>query len=843
MSAKLVFLWRPIFHKSNSNIYQRGIIPAKPGPKFLRPSLLGERFLLGDIRIAFRAMRRRPSFAAATILILGVGIGSSTALFSIVYALLLNPLPFPQSRQIVWLWSTAPQQISGDFSRLDYADILERNRVFDSLAWLNFDFFQARLGGEPERIQGMVGPSSFSAVMRTSALLGRTFVPADDAGNPRAVLLSYRLWQERFKGDRGVIGQSLLMNGENFAIVGVMPPEFRFPSWAEIWVTARPRTANALQSQNRSQRFFTLLARIRPHLTPAQASEDLHRIYADLARAGQTPKGTSARAVELRERLVGNYRPVVFVLLGASVLLLVIACSSVANLFLARALARQRDWSLRVAMGARLPQLVRPLLAEGFVVSLAGGLLGLAIAGWGLRALILAFPYSLPRAWEIGLRPWVFGFALAAVFAGTLASGLALVRLSPRKLGEALKGGGRAATGERTEAFLSGMMVTTQISISVILLAAAVLLGKGWEETQNINLGLSRQGFFFFRLSLPTVRYPEVRHRAEFFRQAVERVAALPGVAAAAASNDPPPGPHDLLDKISLQDHPATQPEEEIRAGVHFISRRYFQTLAVAVLEGREFTERDTAEAPRVMVINNKLARRFWPHSSPLGRRIQLSAITPNVWYQVIGVVADVRHGGPPADFAFETYVPLAQHSPGYITVTVRPSGDRANLLPAIKGEIQRLDAELPVFDVFTFQGYLDMWMVSRHFNSVLMHLFGGVALLLAVAGIFSLLSFRVARQTREIGVRIALGASRNQVLREILGQGMRLVLLGTVLGVAGALALSRVVSSLLVEVKLSDPFALALASVAMIVAALAACWIPARRATRVDPLIALRYE
>lgn len=798
--------------------------------------------MLGDIRIALRAMGRKPWFALTAIAILAVGIGSSTALFSVAYALLLNPLPYPDSRRIVWLWSTSPQQREGAFSRLDYHDIAERQRSFTAVAWIRFDFFHVKLGSEPERIQGAVASSSFSAVMGTPALVGRTFEPGDEAGNPRAVLLSYRLWQERFRGDRGIVSRSLMMNGESFAVVGVMPPEFRFPSWAELWVTPAPRLAGA-PPLNRSHRFYWLVGRLQARATVAQASADLQRIYRNLAEEGQAPAGYSGRIVELHERLVGNYRPVVLILLGASALVLAIACASVANLFLARALGRQRDWSLRVALGARLPQLVQPLLAEGLLVSVAGGLLGLAIAGWGVRGLMLAFPNSLPRASEVGLHPWVLAFALAAVLAGTLASGLALLRLSPSRLSEALKGEGRAATGGRRDAFLSALMVTAQISLAVILVAATLLLRKNWEETQNVELGIPRDGYLFFRLSLPVVKYQDARQRGDFFLRATERIAALPGVLAVASSNDPPPGPHDLRDTLVVQDRPAPRLEEELLAGAHFISPGYFQALGIPIREGREFSPRDSAEAPRVVVVNQKLARRFWPGSLALGKRIRLSAITPNLWYEVVGVAGDVRHGGPAAEFGLETYIPLSQHSPAYTTISVRLQNEQADLLPAIKAEIHRLDADLPIFDVYTFRSYIDTWMVGRRFNTTVMHIFGGVALALALAGVFSLLSFRVAGQTREIGVRMALGASRREVLWAFLLQGMRLCLLGTLLGVGGAVAITRMARSMLGEVQFADTQALALASAALAVACLAASWIPAHRATRVDPLIALRYE
>lgn len=802
--------------------------------------------MLRDLRIASRALLRSPSFAAATILVLALGIGSSTALFSVVEALLLNPLPYPESNRIVWLWAIDGQQSNGRFAHEDSDEVITRNRSFEAVSSIRFDTFHVRLGGEPERVQGLSSSASFTTVMGTAPFLGRVFLPSDDAGNPRVVLLSYQLWQERFAGDRGVTGRTLLMNGENFAIVGVMPPEFRFPWWAELWATAQPRSAvtSGPAAPSRLARPWNLVARLRPGVSVGQADQDVKRVFAELDREGPIRPGASARVVSLQERLVGDYQGALYGLLGAAALLLLIACANAGNLFMARAWTRRGDWSLRLALGGQVLQLLRPLLAEGLLVGFCGAALGLWAGGWGVRALLLAFPLALPRAWEVGINLRVALFAAgAAVFAATVASIVALLRLSPGRLAESLKDHGRAAGGGRRSEWLSATMVTGQIAFSVVLLSAALLLGNTLEQVMNRNLGIPRENFFLFRMSLPPTKYPQERQRADFFRRVLERISALPGVDAVAASNDPPPGPHDFLESIAVEGQGETGPAEGHRAGMHAVSAGFFQALGIRLIEGREFTERDSADAPRVMVINEKLARRYWPGQSAIGRRIQFRSIPGTPWFEVTGVAEDVRHGGPVADFMQETYVPLAQQTPAHMTYSVHYRTDLAGLLRDIKRELQPLDAEQPVFDVHTFEGYLSLWMSPRRFNTVLMELFGGVAVALAVAGIFSLLAFQVAQRTREIGIRMALGAPPAAVVRLVLGQGMRLVGLGVILGIAAAFALARMVGSFLQIANVADAGAYLTAAATLLGISVAACAIPAWRATRVDPLQALREE
>jgi len=795
--------------------------------------------VFSSLQHAVRALLRRPTFSLPVILILALGIGSSTALFSIVYSLLLHPLPYPQSRQILWAWATDAQESAGAFSAAEFEQLAQRNRSFASLAAIHFDLFNARIGGEPERLQGMVCTASFSAVMQTPALAGRVFQAADHAGAPRAALLSYRLWQDRFQGNPAVVGTTLLMNDEPFVIAGVMPPEFRFPSFAQLWVSAAPRTADA-PSRARGE---TLVGRLQPGVTAAQAGEDLRRIFGELAAEGLAAPGRGARLVSLHERLVGGYRSTLYGLLAAAGLLLLIACANAANLFAARALSQQPAWSVRLALGAGYGDLLQALFAEGLLVSLTGAFLGLAAGNLGMGLLLGNFPNSFPRAWEIGLHPGVAGFAIAAAFAGAAgSSALALLRLSPRRLAESLRSRGSCGPAGRSGEFLSGMLVCSQVTAGTVLLTAALLLGESLQQTLNQPMGM-RRDFFLLRVVLPEKKYLGEESRTHFFQQILRRFSALPGMAAVAASNDPPPGPHDSREEIRAQGYAAPRDGQEILAGKHVVSPGYFAALGIRLLEGREFLDSDAASALPLIIVNEKLARHFWPGRSALGQHIRFATAAGEAWSEIVGVAGDVRHGGPLEDFALETYAPYWIQPPRHMTFSFRSAAGLAASLGAIRKEVQSLDPDLQVADIYTYESYLSTWLVSRRFNVTVSRLFGWLALALAVAGVYSALSYRVARRSKEMGVRMALGAEPGQVVRLVLRQSMRLALLGILCGGALVLALARLSTGWLNEALAADWAPYATAGMVIAATVFLACLFPALRAARVDPLIALRHE
>ncbi len=797
--------------------------------------------MLRTIRVAIRSVLRGPGFAIPAITLLALGIGSSTALFSIVHALLLNPLPYPQSHRLYWAWATAAQQPPGAFAIEDYEELERRSRAFASLVALHQEPFDTRFGGEPERLQGMVCTASFSQVMGSPAFAGRTFLPADDSASPRAMLLSHRLWLERFGGKQEVVGTTILMNAESFLIVGVMPPEFRFPAFAQLWVSAAPRAAAT--PGYRSQEREAVVGRLREGVSPAQAGDDVQRVFMELQREGLVPGNFSARLVSLQERLVGGYRVTLYGLLCAAGLLLLIACAAVANLFVARALHQQPAWSLRLALGARWRHLLAPMFAEGLVISLAGGLLGLAIGTWGMRALLLVFPNSFPRAWEIGFSPSVAAFALAtAVGASLLSSSMTLLRLSPKKLAESLRTGQQPVQASSAAEFFSSAIVSSQVMTGVILLTAALLLGRNLERALSVDLGMARN-FFMFRLELPALQYAAPEKRAQFFHLALERITGAPGVDAVAASNDSPPGPQERFENIEIFDRPARESGDDVRAALHIVSSGFFSALQIPLREGRGFTDRDTAGSPPVVVINERMARRFWPHESALGRRIRYVSDREESWYEVVGVAANARHSGPVENYDLETYIPVLQKPPFHMVFSVRTRAEMGPVLSAIRSEVEGMNPEQFVLNVFSLDRYIETWLVSRRLNVVVMRIFGGLALALSVAGIFSLISYRVAQRRREFGVRMALGASKNDVLLHMMRQGFRLVIFGMAAGVAGVWLLSKFAARLFSEPVLPELDVVVIACLLLGATSLAACWLPARRATKVDPIVALRHE
>jgi len=792
-----------------------------------------------NLQQAMRALRRAPSFAMPVLVILALGIGSSTALFSVVHALMLNPLPYPESDRIYWAWATDSQQDSGTFARAEALQLAQRQRAFSDVAAMHFDVFNARFGDVAERLQGMVCSSSFSAVMGTPALWGRTFQAGDDAGSPRAVLLSYGLWQERFQGKREVVGTTLLLNEEPFLVAGVMPPEFRFPSFAQVWVTAAP----GVPTGKRINGHENIVARLRPGVRLAQAEEDVRRVFSELASEDSSKRNESARLESLQERLVSGYRATLYGLLGAAGLLLLITCASTANLFVARGLSQQPAWSVRVALGAGWRHLLQPVLAESLVLSLGGALVGVILGSWGLRALLLAFPRSLPRAWEIGLHPAVAVFALiTCAVAAVIASLLTLLRLSPRRLAESLRSSQQSAHAGLRGGWLSSGLALAQVALGLLLLTAALLVGAGVERVLHAESGM-RRDFFFFRVVLPEKKYPSADMRTRFFHRLIEQLSALRGVEALAASNSPPQGPQDGKEAIVTQETPALRLEDAVRTGVQSVSSNYFATLGIPVLAGRAFSVRDMAGASRLLIVNEKLAKHLWPGKSALGRHVRLASMAGDAWLEIVGVVGNARHGSPTDEFAFETYVPYWQRPPRFMNFSVRSRVELAAILRAMKQEILLVDPDMQVGDVFTAQGYVDTWLAAQRFQRAVMQLFGGMAFLLAVAGVYSMISYRVAQRKREFGVRLALGAEPAAIIWLVLRWGVRLTLAGLLTGLATALALLRYAPYWFPEPVPLDAISFAAGFLLLAATSLAACIVPALRASRVNPNVALRQE
>ena len=797
-----------------------------------------------DIKFGARVLAKSPAFAAVAVLVTALGVGANTAIFSVVNAVLLRPLPFPEADRLVFLEGVEPSKgiTASNMSVPDFADWQAQNQAFERMAGFVSGGALLVAGDEPERVRGTSVTADFFPLFRTNALRGRTLTP-DDAQQKHepAAVLSYGLWQRRFGGDPAVIGSRVMLSNESTTVVGVMPPGFDYPARTDVWLPFAPDPA----AERRDNRYLEVVARLKPDVSLAEAQAQLDAINRRLALSYvETNAGWGVRLTNLQESLVGSLRASLLVLLGAVAFVLLIACANVANLLLARATSRRKEIGVRAALGASRGRLMRQLLTESVLLSLAGGAAGLLVGVWLTDLLVAISPPDTPRFDEIRPDARVFAFTLGVTLVTGLLFGLApALQASRADLTEALKEGGRAGGAGAGRNRVRSLLVVSEIALSFMLLAGAGLLVRSFVRLRDVSPGFDPEGVLVMRLSLFSKKYPSGAPRAEFFRQVVERVGALPGVESAGGVLSLPLGgdTFNVGRSFIREGRPAT-PEESANAGYLVATPGYFRTLRIPLVAGRTFDERDTDKSPMVVVVNETMARKFWPGESPVGRRI-------TIWRdekfprEIVGVVGDTRSSletpaGP------QMYVPYAQDATwGGLSLVVRSNADPTSLAAAARAEIRALDKAVPLYNVRTMNEVLSISLARRRVPTLLVGAFALVALLLAVVGIYGVTSYYVTQRTHEIGVRLALGARGADVLRLVLGQSLRLTLGGLAVGLLGALALTRVLAGLLYDVKPTDPLTFAAGSVLLAAVATLACYLPARRATKIDPMIALRYE
>jgi len=800
--------------------------------------------LLNDIRYGFRSLLKRPGFAAIAVVTLALGIGANSAMFSTVNAVLLKPLSYPEADRIVVLEGINPTAgiTQSNLSIPDFADWQSQNQVFEQLAGFVSGGSLLTNGDETERVRGTGVTTDFFPLFRTTALAGRT-LQADDSekGRDPVMVLSYGLWQRRFGGSQNVIGSKVILSGKNTTIVGIMPAGFNYPDQSELWV---PYPIDAA-SERRDNRFFSVVARLKAGVPIAQAQASLDTINKRLAQTYlETNSGWSVRVINLQERLVGSMRKSLLVLLGAVAFVLLIACANVANLMLARATGRQKEIAVRAALGASRWRVVRQLLTESLLLSVIGGAIGLLLSVWLTRVLVSISPANTPRFDEIKPDLRVFAFTLGLTVVTGIIFGLApALQASRIDLNGGLKeGGGKGSGGSRNKRLRSLMMVS-EIALSFMLLVGAGLLIKSFMRLRDVSPGFNPENVLSLRTSLPGSRYPEGQPRVQMLGQVLDHMKSLPGVQSAAAVLSLPLGgdTFNVGRGYIREGRPAT-PEESANAMYLVATPDYFRTLQIPILAGRPFNDQDNDKAPMVLIVNETMARRLWPGESPLGRHI-------TVWRdekfprEIVGIVSDTK---PALDAEVESqmYVPYAQDSGwGSVSLVVRTSGDPLNTAAAARNEIRSLDKGIPVFNVKTMNDVLSTSVSQQRLSMLLLSAFAGVALLLAMIGIYGVTAYYVTQRTQEIGIRIALGAQMRDVMKLVLASGMALALIGVAVGLAGALALTRLMTSLLFGVRPTDTATFLLVSVCLLATALLACYLPARRATKVDPLKALRYE
>jgi putative ABC transport system permease protein len=803
-----------------------------------------------DLRYGARLLAKNPGFAAVAVLTLGLGIGANTAIFSVVNAVLLRPLSFENPDQLVMIWQTNPQRgiLQDLVSPPNLHDWQQQSHTFGQIAAFNPRGFSLTGTGEPEVLPGTFVSVELFPMLGANPLLGRNFLP--DEGRPggnRAVIISFALWQRRFGGDPDLLGKSLTLNGAIYTVVGIMPAKFQFPVQglfpipvSELWAPLAIDPAGV----NRGNRDLFTIGRLQPGVSIEEAQAEMATIAQRLAEQyPDSNRGMGVHIVGFHQQLTGNLRAALLILLGAVVFVLLIACANVANLLLARSATRQRELAIRTALGAGRSRLMRQLLTESVLLSLLGGALGLALALWNFDAIVAALPAHMPRAAEIQVDRQVLVFTFAvAVMTGVIFGLVPALQASSLNLNESLKESGGKGTGGFVRHRVRTLLVVTEVALALILLVGAGLLIKSFHRLQQVNAGFNPQNVLSVPFVLPQSRYPDGNARVAFINRIMEKMKAMPGVqAVGGVTTMPLSGDH--ASSSFIVEGQTVSPEGRNVANMRAATPDYFRVMSIPIVKGRGFTEQDHFDAPTVVIINESFERLYFPDEEPIGKRVISPASSDGIPMTIVGVAGDVRNGGPEDEPRPEFYYSYFQNPIRFMFMAIRTAAEPSGLIPAIRREIWSEDNDLPLANISTLEQLLSKTIAQRRFNLLLLGLFSGLALVLAVVGIYGVVSYAVTQRTHEIGIRLALGAQQGDVRKLVIRQGMIPVVVGIAIGLSGALALTRLMKSLLFGVSATDPLTFVGLSLLLIVVALAACWIPARRATKVDPLLALRHE
>ena len=796
-----------------------------------------------DLRYAARVLLKRPGFTLVAVATLTLGVGATSAIFSVVNSVLLRPLPYRDSGRLVQVWENNLKRgwTRDTVSPLNFEDWEAQNRSLEAVSAYEYDGLVLSEGDAPERLTAILASSDFFRVLGVEPALGRGFLQGEDRpGAARVAVVSDRLWQRRLGRRVDAVGQSVILDGKAYTVVGVMPPEFTFPSrGVDLWLPAldlgRPR----------SDHFMYAVARLKPSVTIETAQADMDGVARRLSEQyPDTNSSSGVTLIPLHEEIVGKARPGLLLMLGAVGLLLLIACVNVANLLLARASGRQREIALRAALGASRWRIARQLLTESLLLGVVGGGFGALLSVWALGLLVKASGGGIPRSQEVGVDGFALVFTLTASVLTGLLFGLApALSFSAPDLNQSLKEGAKGVAGGRRQSRTQGALVVSEIALALVLLAGAGLLARSYARLSSVDPGFDADDVLTARISLSESRYKEKERQALFFRQVLERVRAVPGVSRAGAVSNLPFSGSRTSQSFDVEGRPLGPGEITPSADYRRISPGYFGAMGIRLLRGRDFTERDDNLSAPVAVVNEALARRFFAGEEVLGKRLVYPEGERPVTREIVGVVADLKHDNLAGERAPEVYVPFAQRPHSSMALAVRGEGDPVALAGAVRAAVREVDPGEPVYSVMTMRERLDQSLAPQRFNTQLLIAFAVAATLLAAVGVFGVLSFQVAQSRHEIGIRMALGAQRGDVLKLVVGRGLRYVLGGVVVGLATSLALTRVMSSLLFEVSATDPATLAAITLGLVGVALLASYLPARRASKVDPLTALRYE
>jgi putative ABC transport system permease protein len=786
-----------------------------------------------DLRFGLRMLAKRPGFTLIAVVTLALGIGANTAMFSVVNAVLLRPLPFPEPERLMLVDGKGVN----NFAAPDFRDLATQSHSFAQVGAYTTATFNLSGGSEPERVNGARVSVSLLPALGVEPLLGRNLTPEEDRdGGERVVLLSHGLWQRQFGADAGVVGRAIRLDEQSYTVIGVLPPGRSFPADKELFV---PLALSATVLTNYEGYFLTLIARLKPGVTRPQADAELAMIIKPGERG---PRFESLRVLGLQEALVGDVRTMMLVLMGAVGFVVLIACANLANLLLTAAARRQKEIAVRLSLGANRGRLVRQFLTESLLLAALGGLAGLLLAYWGMTLVNALLPSTIPRIGVIGVDGRVLGFTGAlTVTAGLLFGTLPALRASQTELTEALKAGSRTLGGGFGARRLRGSLVVSQVALTVVLLTGAGLLIKSFVRLQQTPLGFRPERLLTARIALPRSTYATPPQRLSVADKLLEEIRQQPGMQEAALTSSLPFATGNPSYVILMNG------QEEVRPGMpaanfRSVSPDYFRVMGIPLLKGREFSEADHERAPMVTIINETMAKRLWPNADPIGQRIKETS-NERAWREIVGIVGSVRHRARGEEPRPELFVPWSQGPAPALNVAVRTQAEPASFAAALGRAVTAIDANLPVFEVRTMEERLYDSVAQPRFRTALLGVFAALALVMAAVGLYAVMAFSVAQRTHELGIRIALGAQRREVIGLVLRQGGILVGIGIAIGLAGALALTRLLTTLLYEVRPTDPSTfLAIPTLLMIVAMLA-CWLPARQAAKVDPIVALRYE
>ncbi len=816
-----------------------------------------------DLRYAARAFAREPGFTAVAMLMLALGIGANTAIFSVVNAALIRPLEYHQPDRIVTLWGSNPALSIGldllPMSAKHWDQWRRRNHVFEEVAAFDSQDLHLTNAGTPERFKAARVTAGFFSVFGVKPCLGRAFVPEEDrAGAGKLAIVGYGLWQNRFGADPGLIGRTITLNGQGYRVIGVMPPDFGFPKGAEVpsYYRFAPRTdlwvsASLTQREiDNGSLGFTVVARLKPGISVKQAQGEMSIIMRQLEKEDPNNKGFSVRVIPLHETIVRGLRPALLAIMAAVAAVLLIACANLANLLLARAVARRKEIALRAALGASRWQLIRQLLIESLLVSLAGGALGLLLARWGVVVLERMIPAGLPRVGDARLDSIVVAFSLlVSVLTGVLFGLAPAWNTAKLDLNRWLKEGGRSSAAQAHPLVRRGLVVS-EIAVATVLLVATGLLLRSFLKLQSVDTGFRAENVVAVELSLPgsgffergNGRYDQPGRKAEFVTRLVERASALPGVTSAGAISELPLAGGVNMEGLTFEGRPQPDPSRPPVADFRSVTPGYLRTMGIRLLKGRWFTDQDRADSLPVAVIDDTMARTYWPAEEPIGKRFRnLNSSKP--WWTVVGVVRSVTHNGLGADKQPEYFRPYSQQELSWTTLVIRSAIHPPSLLAGLRKEIWAVDKDQPVSKITTLEQVVSEAAAAPRFRSVLIGIFGAFALLLATLGIYGVISYSVAQQTHDLGIRIALGAGSREILSLVLGGGLALAATGVAIGLAASIGLTRLLASLLYGVTPTDLWTYGGVTVLLLTVALVASYVPARRAMRVDPLVALHYD